>query len=79
MTQKWLPGPLPRVTSSDSKVTQKWLKNDSKMGSGVTFESILGHFGVGLLESLLSHFRVTLVLSAFLWELGARWLHNSKT
>ena len=51
---------------SDPKVTQKWLKNDSKMGSGVTFESILGHFGVGLPESLLSHFWVTLILSVFL-------------
>ena len=36
------------------------------MGSGVTFESILGHFGVGLPESLLSHFSVTLILSVFL-------------
>ena len=40
-------------------------ENDSKMGSGVTFESILGHFGVGMPESLLSRW-VTLTLSAFL-------------
>ena len=45
MTQKWHPGSHP-------KVTRKWLKNDSHMGSGslwgwsagVTFESLLGHF-----------------------------------
>ena len=55
---KWLPKSQSRVTPSDSK----WLKNDPKMGSGVTFESILGHFGVGLPESLLSHFWVTLIL-----------------
>ena len=39
--------------------------SDSKMASGVTFESLLGHFGVGLPESLLSHFWVTLILSGF--------------
>ena len=32
--------------------TPEWLQNDSKVGSGVAFESILGHFGVGLPESL---------------------------
>ena len=42
------------------------LKRLKKVGSGVTFESILGHFGVGLPESLLSRFWVTLVLSVFL-------------
>ena len=36
------------------------------MGSGVTFESILGHFGVTPGWGLLSHFWVTLILSAFL-------------
>ena len=40
-------------------MTQNW-------GPGVTFESILGQFGVGLAESLLSRFWVTLILSVFL-------------
>ena len=53
MTQKLLQCP----TQSDPK----WLNSDSPMGSGVTFESIVGHFGVGLPESLLSHFWVFLV------------------
>ena len=48
------------------EVTQERDKSDSKMGSGVTFEPILGHFGVGLPESLLNHFWVTLILSGFL-------------
>ena len=43
------------------------------MGSGVTFESCLGHFGVGLTESLLSHFWVTLILSVSV-ELGRVWM-----
>ena len=34
----------------------------TNMGSQVTFESMLGYFGVGLSESLLSHFWVTLIL-----------------
>ena len=57
---KWLKSDSGRSTpkwpKSDSKVTkviQKWLKSSSK----VTFESLLGHFGVDLPESLLSHFR----------------------
>ena len=44
------------------------------MGSGVTFESLLGHFGVGLPESLWGHFKS-------FWasvELGARPLVNCK-
>ena len=42
---------------SNLKLTQKWLKNDSNMGSGVSFESLLGCFGVRpSAESLLSHF-----------------------
>ena len=57
MSQKWLPGPHPRVTPSDSKVTQKWLKNGVMSHfwvnfgllwgrcARVTFESVLGHFG----------------------------------
>ena len=39
------------------------------MGSGVTFESSFGHFGVRLPESLLRHFWVTLILFVFLWSL----------
>ena len=63
MSQKWLAG-------SEAK----WLKIDSKMGSGVTFGgSLLGHFGVGLPESLLGHFN-SLCVSV---ELGARPLHNT--
>ena len=54
-----------RKNESDPKITQKRIKNDSKMGSGVTFESLLGHLGVGLHESLLSHSWVTLILSMF--------------
>ena len=42
------------------------IKNDSDMGSGVTFELILGHFGVRLPGSLLSHFCVTLILAGLL-------------
>ena len=38
------------------------------MGFGVTFESILGHFGVSLPESLLGHFNSFWVSV----ELGAR-------
>ena len=70
MTQRWL--------KSDSQgPTPEWLKNDSTMGSGVTFELLLGHFGVSLLGSLLSHFWVTLTLSVFLRRvLGARQLHK---
>ena len=44
------------------------------MGSGVTFESLLGHFGVGLPESLLGHFNSFWVSVEF----GARPLHNSE-
>ena len=44
------------------------------MGSWVTFESLLGHFGVGLPESLSSHFN-SFCVSA---ELGARPLHKCK-
>ena len=33
-------------------MTQKRLKNDSNIASGLTFESLWGHFGVGLPESL---------------------------
>ena len=40
----------------------RWPKSDSKLGSGVTFEAIEGHFGIGLPESLLSHFWATLIL-----------------
>ena len=42
-------------------------------------ESLLGHFGVGLAESLLSHFWVTLT-NAFCvsLELGGRRLHNHR-
>ena len=36
----------------------RYRKNDSNIGSGVTCESILGHFGVGLPESHLNHFWV---------------------
>ena len=42
------------------------------MGSRVTFESILGHFGVGLPESLLNHFNSFCVSV----ELGSRPLDN---
>ena len=63
--------PLKVGKSADSQgPTPEWpqvLKSDSKMGSEVTFESLLGHFGVGLPESLLSHFWVTLILSGCLW------------
>ena len=63
MTQKRLPGSHSRVNPSDSK-----------MRSGVTFESILiGHFGVRLPESFLSHFWVALLLSVPV-ESGARAL-----
>ena len=59
---------------SDSKVTQKWLK----LRSRVTFESILGHFRVGLpesvFESLLGHFNSFRVSV----ELGERWLDKMK-
>ena len=47
------------------------------MGSEVTFESLLGHFGVGQPESLLSHFWVTLGSFWISVELGARPLHKS--
>ena len=47
-TPKW-----PKSGSKVTKVTQKWLKNSWK----VTFESLLGHFGVDPPESLLCHFR----------------------
>ena len=50
------------------------------MWSGVTFESILGHFGVGPPESLLSPFWVTLIDYSFCVsvELGARPLPNDR-
>ena len=56
--------------TSDSKMTPRvppqsdlrWPQNNSNMGSRVTFEAILGHFGVGLPEPLLSHSWVTLIL-----------------
>ena len=80
-TQKELKWPksdskvTPRAPAPEwPQVTQKWLKNDSKMGSRVTFESILGHFGVGLPESLLGHFNSFCVSV----DLGARWLHNGR-
>ena len=75
MTQKWLLG-------SDHQSDRKWLKSDSKMRSGVTFESKIGHFGVGLPGSLLSHFWVTLGHFNSFWvsvDLGARWLHNPES
>ena len=47
---KWTQKKLKSALQSDPK----WPKSDSNMGSGVTFdESILGHIGVGLPESLL--------------------------
>ena len=45
---------------SDSRGSApKWLKSDSKWGQ-VTFESFLSHFGADPRESLFSHFWVTL-------------------
>ena len=61
VTQKWLKSESTGPSPDWAQVTQKWLRNDSNMGSGVAFESLLGHFGVGLPESLLSHFWVTLI------------------
>ena len=56
-------------------MTQK-LKNDTKTGSGVTFESILGHFrgrsARVTFESLLGHFNSFCVSV----ELGARPIHK---
>ena len=49
VTRKWQQG-------VDPKVVEKWLKSDWKVTSSstVTFEQLLGHFGVNLLESLSS-------------------------
>ena len=54
MTQKWLAGSLPRVTPDDSKVTTILFED--------FLSQVLGHFGVGLPESLLSSFCVSVKL-----------------
>ena len=54
------------------KVTHKWLKNDSKVGSGVTFESLWGRSAGVTFESLLGHFNSVCVSG----ELGALPLQN---
>ena len=65
MTQKWLPGPHPRVT-------QKWLKNGVQSHFWANFRSLWGHSGVGPWESLLGHFNSFWVSV----DLGASWLHK---
>ena len=52
MTQKWLPGSLPRVTPSDSK----WLKNGVRSHFWVNFGSLWGRSAQITFESLLDHF-----------------------
>ena len=74
MTQKWLPGPHPRVTPSDSKVTQKWLKNGVRSHFWVNFWSLWGRSARVTFESLLGHFNSFWVAA----KLGVRWLHNTK-
>ena len=74
MTQKWLPGPQPRVTPSDSKVTQKWLKNRVRSHFWVNFRSLWGRSARVTFESLLGHFNSFCVSV----DLGARWLHKHR-
>ena len=60
VSQNWLLGPMPKWL----KVTHKWLKVDSKMGSWVTLEPILCHFGVSLPIAFESFFRVTVIIAS---------------
>ena len=66
MTRKWLLGSHPRVTPSDSKVTQKMTRSHF----WVTFGLLWGRSGRVTFESLLGHFNAVCV------SLGGRRLHN---